>query len=84
MCEYDEVSRGNMSHKESSVFVDGRDRNTIMHDMEARIDRGDMRAERAEAIKVGVHVLLCSLYIQLTSVAGNVPDRRRPLPKDRY
>lgn len=35
------------------VFVNGRDRSTIMDDMEARIGGGDITIERAEAIKVG-------------------------------
>ena len=34
------------------VFVDGRDRPTIMDDMTARISRGDISLERSEAIKV--------------------------------
>jgi len=36
------------------VFVDGRDRSTILNDMKARIERGDLRLERAEAIKVRI------------------------------
>jgi 2-oxo-4-hydroxy-4-carboxy--5-ureidoimidazoline (OHCU) decarboxylase len=34
-----------------SVFVDGRDRPTILKDMRARIDRNNAGIERAEAIK---------------------------------
>ena len=34
-----------------SVFVNGRDRSTILDDMQARIDRKDITLERAEAIK---------------------------------
>jgi hypothetical protein len=36
----------------SSVFVNGRSRPVIMDDMRSRIDRGDIKLERAEAIKV--------------------------------
>lgn len=35
------------------VFVNGRSRPVIMENMRARIDRGDIAAERREAIKVG-------------------------------
>jgi hypothetical protein len=35
-----------------SVFVNGRSRPVIMENMRSRIDRGDIRLERAEAIKV--------------------------------
>jgi 2-oxo-4-hydroxy-4-carboxy--5-ureidoimidazoline (OHCU) decarboxylase len=34
------------------VFVNGRDRTTIMDDMAARISRGDIALEKSEAIKV--------------------------------
>jgi len=33
------------------VFVDGRSRSIIMENMRSRIDRGDIKLERAEAIK---------------------------------
>lgn len=33
------------------VFVNGRSRATIMHDMESRIARGDIEKEREEAIQ---------------------------------
>ena len=35
-----------------SVFVNGRDRSTILEDMQARIDREDIVRERSDAIKV--------------------------------
>lgn len=35
-----------------SVFVNGRPRSAIMENMRARIDRGDIEAERTEAIQV--------------------------------
>lgn len=35
-----------------SVFVNGRNRATILEDMQARIDRNDITLERAYAIKV--------------------------------
>jgi hypothetical protein len=35
----------------SSVFVNGRSRPAIMENMRSRIDRGDIKAERQEAIK---------------------------------
>lgn len=35
------------------VFVNGRGRDVIMHDMRRRIDRGDFAAEEKEAIQVG-------------------------------
>lgn len=34
-----------------SVFVDGRDRASIMEDMRARINRNDVGLERTDAIK---------------------------------
>ena len=34
-----------------SVFVDGRDRPTLLEDMQGRIDRNDIALERNEAIK---------------------------------
>ena len=34
------------------MFVNGRARPVIMEDMRARIDRGDIKAERKEAIQV--------------------------------
>ena len=34
------------------VFVSGRSRSSIMDDMQARINRGDIRSERLDAIKV--------------------------------
>jgi len=37
-----------------SVFVNGRSRPVIMEDMRARIERGDIDAERREAIQVRV------------------------------
>jgi hypothetical protein len=35
-----------------SVFVNGRERPVIMQDMRRRIERGDIEAERREAIQV--------------------------------
>lgn len=35
-----------------SVFVNGRDRSTILEDMQARINRDDFALERTDAIKV--------------------------------
>ena len=35
-----------------SVFVNGRSRSIVMDDMRARIDRGNIRIERVEAIQV--------------------------------
>lgn len=35
-----------------SVFVNGRDRSTILEDMQARIDRENIDLERTDAIKV--------------------------------
>lgn len=35
------------------MFVNGRNRNLIMDDMRRRIERGDHKQERADAIKVG-------------------------------
>jgi hypothetical protein len=35
-----------------SVFVNGRSRPAVMDNMRQRIDRGDIKAERAEAIQV--------------------------------
>jgi hypothetical protein len=35
-----------------SVFVNGRERPVIMQDMRRRIERGDIEAERGEAIQV--------------------------------
>ena len=37
-----------------SVFVDGRDRSTIMDDMKTRIERRDAVAERHAAIQVSL------------------------------
>lgn len=42
---------------QSSVFVNGRSRSVIMENMSSRIDRGDIKLERAEAIKVGFRTL---------------------------
>jgi hypothetical protein len=36
----------------SSVFVNGRPRRVIMEDMQKRIDRGDIKQERSDAIQV--------------------------------
>ena len=41
------VARANIP----SVFVNGRPRPTIMENMRTRIDRGDIKAERQEAIQ---------------------------------
>jgi hypothetical protein len=38
-----------------SVFVNGRSRPVIMENMRARIDRGDIEAERQEAISVRLY-----------------------------
>jgi hypothetical protein len=35
-----------------SVFVNGRERPVVMQDMQRRIERGDIEAERGEAIQV--------------------------------
>jgi hypothetical protein len=36
----------------SSVFVNGRERPVVMQNMRERIERGDIEAEREEAIQV--------------------------------
>jgi hypothetical protein len=43
----------------SSVFVNARPRSVIMQDMRRRIDRGDLDAERKEAIQVCVGIYFC-------------------------
>jgi hypothetical protein len=49
----------------SSVFVNGRSRPVIMEDMQRRIDRGDLKQEKTDAIQV-------SLSLPWTSVAGKL------------
>jgi hypothetical protein len=41
-----------------SVFVNGRPRSEIMQNMRARIDRGDVKAERQEAIQAMCDIAL--------------------------
>lgn len=43
----------------SRVFVNGRDRATIMADMQARINRNDIKLEREEAIQVQLILFHC-------------------------
>lgn len=50
MCEFSNKNSCSVSYHDS-VFVDGRDRSTIMKDMQARIERDDVVLERADAIK---------------------------------
>ena len=40
-----------------SVFVNGRERSTILKDMQARIDRGVFALERIDAIRVGTYLI---------------------------
>jgi OHCU decarboxylase len=51
------------------VFVNGRSRPVIMENMRSRIDRGDIRLERVEAIKVSVLERVARLFelIHITS-----------------
>lgn len=42
----------------TSVFVNGRPRPVIMENMRARIDRGDIKAERQEAIQAMCDIAL--------------------------
>jgi 2-oxo-4-hydroxy-4-carboxy--5-ureidoimidazoline (OHCU) decarboxylase len=42
----------------ASVFVNGRPRSEIMDNMRARIDRGDVKAERQEAIQAMCDIAL--------------------------
>jgi OHCU decarboxylase len=37
----------------SRVFVNGRSRHLIMEDMKRKIERGDLKQEKADAIQVG-------------------------------
>jgi hypothetical protein len=53
-----------------SVFVNGRPRPAIMEDMRRRIARGDIKQERAEAIKVNLHAVTWDELIN--TVQGNV------------
>ena len=48
-----------------SVFVDGRSRPVIMSDMKARIARGDIKAERREAIKVAFPTMYSCVALNL-------------------
>lgn len=56
----EELARLNREYEEKFpglryvVFVDGRSRQVIMEDMRRRIERGDVKAERLEAIQVGL------------------------------
>lgn len=51
MCMSELLTHERASHI-ISVFVGGRSRPTIMKDMAARIDRGDIARERVDAIQV--------------------------------
>lgn len=50
MCKSDIMYVVHQAHL-VSVFVNGRDRSTIMEDMQSRIDRRNISLERADAIK---------------------------------
>lgn len=56
------------------VFVNGRGREEIMANMRWRIDRGDIRLERAEAIQVRFKFIFKYLYeeILIQRIVGNV------------
>jgi hypothetical protein len=45
------------------VFVNGRERPVIMQNMRERIERGDLDAERKEAIQVCFSTLTCHLEL---------------------
>ena len=47
----------------ASVFVNGRSRPVIMDDMRSRIDRGDIKLERTEAIKVRILEVVYKSFI---------------------
>ena len=51
MCKFNNDTETQISFRDS-VFVNGRDRSTILEDMQARIDREDVTIERTDAIKV--------------------------------
>lgn len=53
-----------------------------MNDMEFRIDRGDMKLERAEAIKVKICLGLTDCSGGLMTWSGNVSNCRRPFTED--
>lgn len=55
-CTFAAPIRSPRSHRATiyRVFVNGRSRPVIMDDMKERIERGDIRMERAAAIKVGL------------------------------
>ena len=53
-----------------------------MNDMELRIDRGDMKLERAEAIKVETCIGLMIIVRADDVFLGNVPDCCRPFAED--
>jgi hypothetical protein len=52
VCTHAALETGLKTDERHSVFVNGRSRPVVMEDMEKRINRGDIKAERAEAIKV--------------------------------
>jgi OHCU decarboxylase len=59
-----------------SVFVNGRPRPVIMQDMQSRIDRGDIKQERLDAIQVRLLSMQPNLQNEfvdlLTADKGNV------------
>jgi hypothetical protein len=62
-----------------SVFVNGRSRSVIMENMRSRIDRGDIKLERAEAIKVSIFkstIGLCELiHMETKAMCDIAADR---------
>ena len=65
--EEDKLERKNAAYEDTFpglryvVFVNGRDRATILDDMQARIDRKDVHIERVEAIKVSPRCNVCNI-----------------------
>lgn len=50
-----------------SVFVNGRSRPEIFKNMKERIERGDIEAERAEAIKVESFLRISTVFVVINA-----------------
>ena len=67
MCEFGHhIQRRTLNTEPRSVFVNGRSRPVIMDDMQKRIDNGDARQERQDAIKVRQNNMCCEVVSAAT------------------